>query len=84
MIWIIPGANSIADDAIGSLSDSPDEFPITANPPIIIKIPEITIIIPRPFDGSFNEMKNAMIGKINDGAPKPIPLCMSSKGRNPC
>ena len=54
------GAKSMTAEPTGSLSAlSGDGFAITAIPPIIIKIPAIIIIIPNPFDGSFNEMKNA-------------------------
>ena len=71
-------------ELVGSLSEAVGEgFIVTARPPIIIKIPAIIIIQPNPFDLSFNEMKNAIIGKINAGPPNPIPLCISSNGKNP-
>ena len=38
--------------------------PTIARPPIKIKTPEIMIIPPKPFDDSFKDMKNAIIGKI--------------------
>ena len=41
------------------------------------------IMPPNPFDDSFRDMKNAIIGKIIAGPPKPIPLCISFSGRNP-
>ena len=54
-----------------------------AKPPTKIKIPEIIIYPPNPFDFSLSEMKNAIIGKIIAGPPSPIPLCISSNGKNP-
>ena len=85
-ICINAGANSITTEPIGSLSelsDDGDGFVTTAIPPIIIKIPAMIIIIPNPLDGCFNEMKNAIIGKISAGPPNPIPRCMSFNGKNP-
>jgi hypothetical protein len=41
------------------------------------------IMPPKPFDDSFKDMKNAIIGKIIAGPPKPMPLCISLSGRNP-
>ena len=78
--WIIAGANNIN----GLLSTpSGAGVAIIAIPPTRINIPEIMINPPNPLDFSLIAMKNAIIGKIIAGPPSPIPLCMSSNGKNP-
>ena len=48
----------------------------TVTPPMIIKIPAMMINPPNPLEGSFLEMKNAIIGKIMDGNPRPNPRAL--------
>ena len=62
--WIIAGINIIAIDAIGSLSEvsaAGAGLTKTTSPPMMIKMPEMIIMTPNPFEGSFLEMKNAII-----------------------
>ena len=63
-------------------SDS-NELDMEIAPPIIIKIPVIINIIPKPLNGGFLDMKNAINDKIIGGNPNPIPRVIASNGKNP-
>ena len=90
-IFIPPNAAIITPIAIKTppspailamFSDSMEDVKDIA-PPIIMRMPVIMSIIPKPLKGGFFAMKNAINERIIGGNPNPIPLVMASKGKNP-
>ena len=66
---------------LAALSEIPLDNEII--PPIIIRIPDIMIIMPKGLDDSFLEMKKDIIDKTMGGPPNPIPRSIAFKGKNP-